>query len=309
MAKAILFDASKCTGCKACQVACKSWNEREYTETQNNGTMENPLELTSECWMRILFNEPETITKVEDLHWFFTKYQCMHCTDATCVKVCPSGATKKHKVTDNDAEAYVVMTDDKQCIGCNYCVATCPFSACRYKEKEKGIFRCRLCFDRISNAPEAFQGDGMRKPLADFQTLLDKKDDKGSQVNAKWLRNKPACVSTCTSGALAFGEIEEMTKAAEERVTFLKAKRGKSDAQIYGLNELSGLHYIYVLEEGPAAYGLPEKPTVPAGVTGWEYLIKPGAAWGGIGLVGLVAAAGVSYVINKRNEGMERKEG
>lgn len=309
MAKAILFDASKCTGCKACQIACKSWNQREFTETQCNGTMENPLELTSECWMRILFNEPETVAKVEDLRWFFTKYQCMHCTDATCVKVCPSGATKKFKVTEEDQDAYVVMTDEEQCIGCNYCVATCPFSACRYKEKEKGIFRCRFCFDRISNTPEAFQGGSMRKPTADFQTTLDKKDDKGNLVNAKWLRNKPACVSTCTSGALTFGEREDMITAAEERITLLKSKRGKSDAQIYGTDQLSGLHYLYVLEEGPAAYGLPENPKVPAGVTAWEVLIKPGAAWGGIGLVGLVAAAGVSYVINKRNEGLERKEG
>ncbi len=240
---------------------------------------------------------------MEDLRWNFTKYQCMHCTDATCVKVCPSGATKKYKVTDGDETAYVVMTDTDVCIGCNYCVATCPFEACRYKEKEKGIFRCRLCFDRISNAPEAFQGEGMRKPLSDFQALLD--DPK----NEKWLRTKPACVSTCTSGALSFGDRAEMIKAAEERVLFLKSKRGKNDAQIYGTDQLSGLHYIYVLEEGPVSYGLPEDPSVPAGVTAFEALIKPGAAWGGIALVGMAAAAGVGYVINKRNENMERKEG
>lgn len=302
MAKAIMFDASKCTGCRACQVACKSWNQREYTETHNNGTYENPLELTSECWMRILFNEPERASGVDDLWWHFTKYQCMHCTDATCVKVCPSGATKKYKVSDGDEEAYVVMTDPDKCIGCNYCVATCPFSACRYGEKEKGIFRCRLCFDRISNSPEAFQeGEGMRKPLPDFQKLL--KD------NEAWQRNKPACVSTCTTGALHFGEREAMIELARARVNELKTRYGASGARIYGEEELSGLHYIYVLEDSPETYGLPAKPTVPAGVTAFEYLVKPGAAWGGVALVGLAAAAGVSYVINKRNERMERKEG
>lgn len=303
MAKAILFDASKCTGCKACQVACKSWNQNEYTETHNNGTYENPLELTSECWMRILFNEPESVTKVDDLYFNFTKYQCMHCTDATCVKVCPSGATKKYKVTEGDKEAYVVMTDKDKCIGCNYCVATCPFTACRYKEKEKGIYRCRLCYDRISNTPEAFQGEGMRKPLADFQKLLD------DPAHDAWLRNKPACVSTCTTGALQFGERDEMIKAAEERVQFLKSKRSKNDAQIYGIDQLSGLHYIYVLEDKPETYGLPADPSVPAGVAAFEALVKPGAAWGGIALVGMAAAAGIGYVINKRNENMERKEG
>jgi formate dehydrogenase iron-sulfur subunit len=293
--KAILFDASKCTGCRACQVACKNWNQRTYTKTDNNGTYENPLELTSQCWMRILFNEPEKRPASDDeLYWNFTKYQCMHCTDATCVKVCPSGATQKYKVSDGDTEAWLVKTDPDKCIGCNYCVATCPFQACRYDAAEKGIYRCIMCFDRISNEPEAF-------PTPE-QAGLDMKN----QPDPYPARNRPACVQTCTTGALDFGTREEMIAKAEERLAYLK-KNGKENAQLYGVDELGGLHYIYVLEDVPEKYGLPAKPTVPAGVTIWETLVKPGAPWGGLALVGLVAAAGAGYVINKRNEGMERK--
>jgi len=293
--KAILFDASKCTGCRACQVACKNWNQRTYTRTDCDGTYENPLQLTSQCWMRILFNEPdERPASDDDIYWYFTKYQCMHCTDATCVKVCPSGATKKHKAVDGDTEAYIVKTDPKQCIGCNYCVATCPFQACRYDEAEKGIFRCVMCLDRISNDAEAFPTPEQASP-----DMLDQPDPYPT-------RNIPACVMTCTSGALNYGTREAMDKLAGERMDELK-KRGVENAQVYGVEELSGLHYIYVLEDTPEKYGLPEKPSVPAGVTIWETLIKPGAPWGGLALVGLVAAAGVGYVINKRNEGMERK--
>lgn len=295
--KAILFDASKCTGCRACQVACKNWNERTYTRTDNDGTYENPLELTSQCWMRILFNEPEKRPASDDeLWWHFTKYQCMHCTDATCVKVCPSGATAKYKVSDGDSEAWLVKTDPKKCIGCNYCVATCPFQACRYDAAEKGIFRCIMCFDRISNEPEAFPA-----------IAVGGSPDLAKAVDPYPTRNRPACVQTCTSDALDFGAREEMVKAAEERVAFLKKERGKENAQVYGLEEVSGLHYIYVLEDAPDKYGLPAKPSVPAGVTIWETLVKPGAPWGGLALVGLVAAAGAGFVINKRNEGMERK--
>jgi formate dehydrogenase iron-sulfur subunit len=98
-----------------------------------------------------------------------------------------------------------------------------------------------------------------------------------------------------------------MVKAAEERVAFLKKERGAEKAQVYGLDQVDGLHYIYVLEDEPVTYGLPAKPSVPVGVTIWETLVKPGAPWGGLALVGLVAAAGAGYVINKRNEGMERK--
>jgi len=294
--KAILFDASKCTGCRACQVACKNWNQRTYTRTDNDGTYENPLQLTSQCWMRILFNEPEKRPASDDeLWWHFTKYQCMHCTDATCVKVCPSGATKKYKVSDDDSEAWLVKTDPKQCIGCNYCVATCPFQACRFDEAEKGIFRCVMCFDRITNAPEA------------FPTIEEGSPDLAKAVDPYPTRNRPACVQTCTSDALEFGTREEMVKLAEERVAFLKKERGVENAQLYGLDQVDGLHYIYVLEDVPVRYGLPADPSVPVGVTIWETLIKPGAPWGGLALVGLVAAAGAGYVINKRNEGMERK--
>lgn len=295
MAMAIFFDASKCTGCRACQVACKSWNQRTYTHTNNNGTYENPPELTSQCWMRILYNEPESVKSTDELYWHFTKYQCMHCTDATCVKVCPSGATQKHKVSDGDKEAWLVMTDPDKCIGCNYCVATCPFQACRYDAAEKGIFRCRFCLDRIGNEPEAF-------PIPDQPGL-----DMQNQPEPYPARNRPACVLTCTTGALDYGTREEMIEKAEERAEFLKKERGKEKAQVYGLDQVGGLHYIYVLEDEPATYGLPAKPSVPAGVTVWETLVKPGAPWGGLALVGLAAAAGAGYVVNKRNQGMERK--
>jgi formate dehydrogenase iron-sulfur subunit len=225
----------------------------------------------------------------------------MHCTDATCVKVCPSGATRKHKVSDGDSEAYVVMTDPKKCIGCNYCVATCPFQACRYDADEKGIFRCRLCFDRISNDPDAFPAYRTPRQLSDFENLL--KEPEYERFN----RNRPACVATCPGTALDFGTREEMVKKAEARMDFLKKERGRENAQVYGLDQVGGLHYLYVLEDVPESYGLPAKPTVPAGVHAWEVLIKPGAPWGGLALVGMAAAAGAGYVINKRNEGLERK--
>ncbi|OFW70098.1 MAG: hypothetical protein A2V52_01230 [Actinobacteria bacterium RBG_19FT_COMBO_54_7] len=295
--KVILFDASKCTGCRACQVACKNWNQRGYTETNNNGTFENPLQLTSQAWMRILFNEPEDRPKSDDdLYWFFTKYQCMHCTDATCVKVCPSGATKKYKLSSDEGDGYVVRTDAKQCIGCNYCVATCPFQACRYSEKDKAVDRCVMCFDRTSNAADAFPVPGPGSP------------DLSKAKEAVPTRNGPACVQTCTAAALTFGAREDMIAKAEARVAVLKKERAV-DAQLYGVDELNGLHYIYILEDAPSKYGLPENPTVPAGVTLWQALVKPGAPWGGIALVGMAAAAGVGYVINKRNEGLEREQG
>ncbi len=295
MPKAILFDASKCSGCRACQIACKSWNQRGATTTFNTGSYENPPQLTSECWMRIKFNEVDTGTAdAPDIQWRFTKYQCMHCEDATCVKVCPSGATAKHKVVSGDEEAYVVMTDAEKCIGCNYCVATCPFKACRYGEAEKSVFRCRLCFDRISSSPEAFPFQGNKDWTEALQT--------------EFPRNIPACVQTCTTGALSFGERADLVKEAEARVEYLKKDKKVANAQIYGADPVGGvgtLRYIYVLEDNPEAYGLPENPTVPAGVEGWNLLSKP---MGAFALGGMVIAAALNYIIHRRDAGLEKEE-
>ncbi len=297
MPKAILFDASVCSGCRACQIACKSWNQRGATTTFNTGSFENPPQLTSECWMRIKFNEADLGTAAApDIKWRFTKYQCMHCEDATCVKVCPSGATAKHKVVDGDSEAYVVMTDAEKCIGCNYCVATCPFKACRYGEKDKGVFRCRMCFDRISNTQ------------ATFPQMQQFTKEWTEAMQTEFPRNIPACVETCTTGALTFGEREDLVKQAQARVDYLKKERKIATAQTYGIDPVGGvgtLRYIYVLEDSPEAYGLPVNPTVPAGVEGWSLLAKP---MGAFALGGMVVAAALNYIIHRRNAGLENEE-
>ncbi|MCK4724028.1 MAG: 4Fe-4S ferredoxin, partial [Dehalococcoidia bacterium] len=81
MAKAILYDATKCTACRACQVACKQWNELEAEETTNRGTYENPPDLSPQTWLKIKFM-PE-VKRNGKIDWLFTRQACMHCTDAS----------------------------------------------------------------------------------------------------------------------------------------------------------------------------------------------------------------------------------
>lgn len=282
---AILFDATKCTGCRACQIACKSWNEREWQETTNRGTYENPPSISSDCWMRILFNEGEEDGKP---YWYFTKYQCMHCTEATCIEVCPTGATKRNGLG-------IVETDRKKCIGCNYCVATCPFQACMYSQKEKTIYRCRLCVDRIVNSN------------SDFPNFMNSNPDFTGELRDAYPRNIPSCVYTCTTNALCFGTVNEMIKAAESRVADIKRKQFPK-AQVYGIRELGGLHYLYVLQDSPDKFGLPVNPSVPNGVSIWKTLVKPENAWGGLALAGLGLVAAVNFAINRREAGMRKEE-
>lgn len=137
MPLARLIDTSKCTACRGCQVACKQWNELPATETRQQGTYENPPGLSGSTWIQVQFRERPG-------DWFFRAHTCMHCTDASCEKVCPTGAISHQ----GDA----VIIDQKWCIGCAYCVQGCPFHV-PFKDEHTGTARkCTFCIDRISNA-------------------------------------------------------------------------------------------------------------------------------------------------------------
>jgi len=266
---AILVDESKCTACRACQVACKAWNQNSAVRTVNHGSYENPMSLGSDTWMRILFKEEYRDGRMS---WFFTKHQCMHCTEAACVDVCPPNATMHEEIKLPDGSAITrVVTDPDKCIGCNYCRVACPFDVPGYDQKEKGIKRCTLCVDRISNGVAGF--------------------------------DKPACVKVCAPNALVFGNREELLGQGEARVAELQ-KAGYADARLYGKSELGGLRYMYVLAGKPSEYKLPADPSVPVGVTLYKTFTKP---YGAVALAGLAAALVINGIINARNRGLEAK--
>jgi len=217
MAKAMLIDTSKCTACRGCQVACKQWNDLPGEETYNQGSYQNPPELSATTWKLVTFHELE---KGDQVRWLFLPMQCLHCTQASCVSVCPTGAAHR--------QGEFVLIDENQCIGCGYCVQACPFgvphSIPGIGDRHKGTARkCVFCIDRVSN------------------DLL------------------PACAKTCPPGAYKFGEREEMIALGQARVEALRAD-GHPNAYLYGENELGGLHVMFVLTEAASLYGLPDRP-------------------------------------------------
>jgi len=140
----ILFDASHCTGCRACQVACKQWNDLPGEETFNTGSYENPPSLSSVTWLRMKYTEG---VDGGEVFWDFTRDACMHCSSAACVESCPTGAV-------NYREGGVVTVDQEWCIGCRNCVQACPYDAIHYDEKRGVVEKCTLCYDRVSNTLE-----------------------------------------------------------------------------------------------------------------------------------------------------------
>ena len=257
--KAILYDSSKCTACRGCQVACKQWWELPAETTTQRGTYENPPDLSADTWVKIKFNEISNGNG--GVEWIFTRRSCMHCTDAACIRVCPTGALY------HDPSGVVAYNKDL-CSGCGYCVEFCPFDVPRAKGNNltgiRKIDKCVLCGDRI--------GNGLT----------------------------PACVKTCPSGALIFGDQSGLVDVGNKRVQELKSTY--PDAYLYGEKELGGLHVMYVLTHSPQVHGLPAHPDVPAAAIATDDILQPLAyALTGLAVVGL----GINYLVARANANKE----
>ncbi len=263
MAKAILYDASKCTACRGCQVACKGWNELPAEITTNRGTLENPPDLSPKTWLKMEFREYVKDSKIE---WLFTRRACMHCSDAGCVTVCPTGALYKN-------EDGFVSYDKSLCSGCGYCEEACPFSVPR---STRNVLTGKAIMDKCT----ACTSVGLNRLDAGLE---------------------PACVNTCPTGALTYGDRDALVADGRQRVAALQAS-GFSNAYFYGDTELGGLHVLYVLSDTPEAFGLPEDPKVSGLVSAWQDVIQPlGWGLGGVAIVGL----GLNYIVARANANKE----
>jgi formate dehydrogenase iron-sulfur subunit len=125
--KAILYDASKCTGCRMCEIECQKENKLTM--------LGKPGELSKTLWTTI------QVSRNGNQKDLFLKLQCMHCSDASCTAVCPTGAAK------NNGE-YVVI-DQNVCIGCGYCATACSFGVPHKSPPEGATQKCDFCFDRV----------------------------------------------------------------------------------------------------------------------------------------------------------------
>jgi formate dehydrogenase beta subunit len=137
-----LIDTTRCTACRGCQVACKQWNELPGLRTKNLGTYQNPPDLQWNTWTLIRFQE--YVNTKGEFKWMFRKDGCMHCTDAACVKVCPSGALSQ-------TDFGTVGLKKHLCIGCKNCIAACPFEIPRYNKATDKASKCDLCLTRIQS--------------------------------------------------------------------------------------------------------------------------------------------------------------
>lgn len=165
----LVIDLDVCVGCQACAVACKQWNTSSslagpLTDTQPYG------DNAAGVW----FNRVR-VFEVGDYPHNLTvnlPVSCMHCREAACVDVCPTGASYKR-------EDGVVLVDANKCMGCAYCSWACPYGARELDAHTGTMNKCTLCADRIDNS---------ELPQAERQ---------------------PACVLTCPAHARHFGDLDD----------------------------------------------------------------------------------------------------
>ncbi len=264
-------DPSVCIGCKACEVACKEWNDVPddgFNWTGNS--YDNTGHLGASTWRHVLFveqdlrkgrqvvgslNQKSEIShqKSEDpFRWLFLSDVCKHCEEAGCLEACPTGSIVRTEVGS-------VLVQDDVCNGCGYCVVACPFGVIDKRPeplpKAGGAFKCTFCYDR--------QKSGLT----------------------------PACAKVCPTESIVFGRLDDVRARGAKRVEELHAQ-GYDDAQIYDPRDTSvgGLHAFFLILGEPEAYGLPPKPQIPTIYlkSSWSAALATAAA--AVGLVGLAFA-------------------
>jgi formate dehydrogenase iron-sulfur subunit len=142
-------DTSVCIGCKACEVACKEWNDVPADGFDLLGmSYDNTGSLDANTWRHVAFIEQRS---GDDLQWLMASDVCKHCTHAACLDVCPTGSLFR-------TEFGTVVVQEDICNGCGYCVPACPYGVIDRREPDGRAWKCTLCYDRI--------GDGLMPACA-----------------------------------------------------------------------------------------------------------------------------------------------
>jgi formate dehydrogenase iron-sulfur subunit len=262
-------DTTVCIGCKACEVACKQWNDlpADGSDFRKGGSYDNTGSLGATTWRHVRFLELEdtdlvtwaadnaTQAAVDDFsNWVFMSDVCKHCTNAGCMDACPTGALIR-------SEFGTVVLQPDVCNGCGYCIPSCPFGVVARDKDDGRAAKCTLCYDRLE--------DGL----------------------------EPACAKACPTDSIQFGAYDDLVDVAQRRVAALH-ERGIGGAYLYGAGDppetslAGGLGAFFLLTLPPERYGLPANAESPI-----QENVVP-ATLAAVG-AGLLAAAGVAAAFLK----------
>jgi formate dehydrogenase iron-sulfur subunit len=120
------------------------WNDLRDEIGRNDGSYQNPADLSAQSWTLMRFAEYENPQRNGELEWLIRKDGCMHCEDPGCLKACPApGAIVQYANG-------IVDFHEENCIGCGYCITGCPFDIPRISKRDHKAYKCTLCSDRVA---------------------------------------------------------------------------------------------------------------------------------------------------------------
>ena len=224
--RSTLVDIANCIGCRACQVACKQWNEKdgETTEFDDSLGFQNPAALSAKTLTLIAFYEAENPKSPGGVDTAFVMQRCLHCLEPACVSACPTTALFRQP---DGPVSY--NTDD--CIGCRYCALACPWDVptAEWNSRAPKISKCTHCADRAEQpVPITFNLKPL--PKSESKRFLDS-------------IAVPACVKACPADALRYGTRDEMLEIAHKRIA---DRPDRYVDHIYGEKELGGTSVLYL---------------------------------------------------------------
>jgi formate dehydrogenase iron-sulfur subunit len=140
-------DTTVCIGCKACEVACKQWNDlpADGSQFEPGASYDHTGSLSASTWRHVRF--VEQLEAEHNPKWIFMSDVCKHCTHAGCLDACPTGALIR-----TEFDTVVVQPD--VCNGCGYCVPACPFGVIDRDKIDGRAAKCTLCYDRLQDGLE-----------------------------------------------------------------------------------------------------------------------------------------------------------
>lgn len=207
--KSFFIDTTKCTACRGCQIACKQWNQRPAEKTINWGSHQNPRDLSFNTWKLVRFSE----IPGDKVAWYFFPDQCRHCVSPPCKEVADGKA--KGAVTHDEKTGAVVFNPKIKIKPADFkeIKEACPYDIPRIQSTTGIMGKCTMCFDRT---PEG---------------LL------------------PACVKTCPTGAMNFGDRKTILEMANKRLAEVKGTY--KDASLANPDDV---RVIYLLVDDPKKY-------------------------------------------------------
>lgn len=222
---AVLFDASRCIGCRQCELGCNTINSSNPGKTWNTLEKKDPKVFEDTAALNDKGRTDATMFTLVNKYQpaalggktpVYKKAQCMHCKEPACASACFVKAFKKEK-------SGAVTYDGSVCVGCRYCMVACPWNVPTYQYDKliPYVMKCHMCHPHISAGKAKL----------------------------------PGCVSACPMQALVWGKRSDLIKEAWGRISSVP---GKYLPHVYGEREMGGTNWLYISHVPFTQIGLPE---------------------------------------------------